>query len=339
MTDFSTLTRTPHVPVMVAEVLAQLQPRAGQVYVDGTFGAGGYSSAILDAVPCQVVALDRDPSAVAAGQALVAKYGGRLKLVQRSFSEVAEALQDAGIPKADGFVLDIGVSSMQLDQAERGFSFLREGPLDMRMSQSGQSAAEVVNTLAQDDLARVIYILGEEKKSRAIARAIVAARDIAPIRTTAELVKVIEVAVGPQRAHERIHPATRTFQALRIFVNAELDELVKALNASEDMLQEGGRLVVVAFHSLEDRIVKRFLQSRCGHLPAQSRHMPGQIEELPASFILPFKGHLEANEAEIDQNPRSRSAKLRAGIRTAAASWPHDEVEPVLRVSSGGGRR
>jgi 16S rRNA (cytosine1402-N4)-methyltransferase len=339
MSDFSMFPSTPHVPVMLAEVLAQLRPRADETYVDGTFGAGGYTSAILDSVPCQVVALDRDPSAFAAGQALVAKYQGRLKLVQRSFSEVVEALQDLGITKVDGLVLDIGVSSMQLDQAERGFSFLREGPLDMRMSQSGQSAADVVNTFAQDDLARVIYILGEEKKSRAIARAIVAARDVAPIRTTIELVKVIEGAIGPQRAHERIHPATRTFQALRIFVNAELDELAHALNASEDILQEGGRLVVVAFHSLEDRIVKRFLQSRGGFSPANSRHMPGQDDERPASFTLPFKGHLEASESETSRNPRARSAKLRAGIRTDAESWPHNNVEPVLGYPMARGRR
>jgi 16S rRNA (cytosine1402-N4)-methyltransferase len=339
MTDFSTFPRTPHVPVMLAEVLAQLRPRADQTYVDGTFGAGGYTSAILDAVPCQVVALDQDPSAIAGGQNMVAKYNGRLKLVHRSFSHVAGALQEAGIAKVDGLVLDIGMSSMQLDRAERGFSFLREGPLDMRMSQSGQSAADVVNTLAQDELARVIYVLGEEKKSRSIARAIVATRDVAPIRTTADLVKVIEGAIGPQRAHERIHPATRTFQALRIFVNAELDELVQALNASEDILQEGGRLVVVAFHSLEDRIVKRFLHSRGGLSPSNSRHMPGQGDARLASFMLPFKGHLEASESETSRNPRARSAKLRAGIRTASASWPHDDVEPVVRQTVARGRR
>jgi 16S rRNA (cytosine1402-N4)-methyltransferase len=327
------------VPVMLAEVLAQLRPGAGETIVDGTFGAGGYTSAILDSADCQVVALDRDPSAIAGGGALEEKYGKRLTLVQRSFSDVADALREAGISKVDGLVLDIGVSSMQIDQAERGFSFVREGPLDMRMSQAGQSAADVVNTFAQDDLARVIYVLGEEKKSRAIARAIVAARLIAPIRTTVDLVRIIESAIGSQRAHERIHPATRTFQALRIFVNAELDELVQALNASEEILNEGGRLVVVTFHSLEDRIVKRFLQSRSGNSPSQSRHMPGNEEELAPSFVLPFKGHLEAREIEISLNPRARSAKLRAAVRTSAGSWPHDISEPVLPAHGARARR
>ncbi len=339
MSEISTTPHALHVPVMLAEVLAQLRPGAGETIVDGTFGAGGYTSAILDSAACQVVALDRDPSAIANGRALEEKYGGRLTLVQRSFSEVADALREAGISKVDGLVLDIGVSSMQIDQAQRGFSFVREGPLDMRMSQSGQSAADVVNTLAQDDLARVIYILGEEKKSRAIARAIVAARQVAQIRTTTDLVKVIEGAIGPQRAHERIHPATRTFQALRIFVNAELDELVQALNASEDILNEGGRLVVVTFHSLEDRIVKRFLQSRSGNSPSQSRHMPGNEEEPAPSFVLPFKGHQEAGESEIARNQRSRSAKLRAAVRTSAASWPHYASEPVLATHGNKARR
>ncbi len=334
MSDFSTTHPALHVPVMLAEVLEQLRPSAGETYVDCTFGAGGYTSAILDSVACQVVALDRDPSAVAAGQDLEVRYGGRLKLVQRSFSEVADTLREAGISRVDGLVLDIGVSSMQIDQAERGFSFVREGPLDMRMSQAGQSAADVVNTFAQDDLARVIYVLGEERKSRAIARAIIAARQIAPIRTTSDLVRVIENAIGQQRAHERIHPATRTFQALRIFVNAELDELVLALNAAEEVLNAGGRLVVVTFHSLEDRIVKRFLQSRSGNSPSQSRHMPGHEEVLAPSFTLPFKGHLEAGESEVSRNPRARSAKLRAAIRTAAACWPNDAINPVMVAHS-----
>jgi 16S rRNA (cytosine1402-N4)-methyltransferase len=305
----------PHVPVMLGEVLAQLEPRDGGTYVDGTFGAGGYSRAILGAAACRVIAIDRDPSAIAAGQGLVAASGGRLTLREGRFSEMLELV--GGVP-IDGVVLDIGVSSMQLDAAARGFSFLRDGPLDMRMAQAGRSAADVVNKLPAEALADIIYIFGEERRSRAIARAIVAARGEAPITTTLELVKAVERATGRQRPQDRTHPATRTFQALRIHVNGELDELVAALHAAELLLAPGGRLVVVTFHSLEDRIVKRFLASRSGNVPSASRHTLGTAQRAEPSFTLPFKGHLTASEAECAGNPRARSAKLRAGIRTAA---------------------
>jgi 16S rRNA (cytosine1402-N4)-methyltransferase len=311
-----------HVPVMLAQVLEALQPQDGGIYVDGTFGAGGYARAILASADCRVVAIDRDPQAVAAGQVLVAQSNGRLTLLEGRFSDVEALLENAGIAEPDGIVLDIGVSSMQLDQAIRGFSFLRDGPLDMRMGSGGPTAADAVNSLPQDRLANIIYVFGEETKSRAIARAIVAARAEAPITTTLGLVKAIERATGRQRAQDRTHPATRTFQALRIHVNAELDELVEALHAAERLLKPGGRLVVVTFHSLEDRIVKRFFASRSGKLPAASRHAPDAASDNLPSFELPFKGHMAASEAEALVNPRARSAKLRAGIRTAAKPMP-----------------
>ncbi|MFO1033908.1 MAG: 16S rRNA (cytosine(1402)-N(4))-methyltransferase RsmH [Hyphomicrobiales bacterium] len=310
----------PHVPVMLAEVLAALKPAAGEVHVDGTFGAGGYSAAILAAAPAHVVAFDRDPNAIAAGQALVAQSAGRLTLVHDRFSHMA-----VHVPQGvDGVVLDIGVSSMQLDEAARGFSFLREGPLDMRMSQAGLSAADIANSFDADDLADIIFILGEEPRSRAIARAIVKARGEAPLATTLDLVRAVERATGPQRAKDRTHPATRTFQALRVYVNSELEELAQALFAAERMLKPGGRLVVVTFHSLEDRIVKKFFAERSGNVPTGSRHMP-QLAARPApSFTLPEKGHGTAGEAELAQNPRSRSAKLRYGLRTDAPAHVAD---------------
>jgi 16S rRNA (cytosine1402-N4)-methyltransferase len=321
----------PHVPVMLADVLDWLRPRDGATYVDGTFGAGGYTRAILDAARTRVIAIDRDPAAIRAGQALAEAYGGRLQLLEGRFGDMEALVGDARI---DGVVLDIGVSSMQIDEAGRGFSFLRDGPLDMRMAQSGTTAAEIVNTLPQETLSNIIYIYGEEPKARAIARAIVAARAEAPITTTRALVSAIERATGRPRP-DRIHPATRTFQALRIHVNGELDELVAALHAAERMLAEGGRLVVVTFHSLEDRIVKRFFASRAGKLPSGSRHLPGVAETAEPSFTLPFKGHIGASEEEAAVNPRARSAKLRAGIRTAAPPMPGIEDEIGLRPPDG----
>jgi 16S rRNA (cytosine1402-N4)-methyltransferase len=303
---------------MLAEVLDALQPRDGCAYVDGTFGAGGYTRAILDAAETRVIAIDRDPSAIRAGHALAEAYGGRITLIEGRFADMESLV---GAARIDGVVLDIGVSSMQIDEAERGFSFLRDGPLDMRMAQSGPSAADAVNRLSQETLADIIHFYGEEPRARAIARAIVAARMEAPITTTLGLVKAIERATGRPRP-DKIHPATRTFQALRIHVNGELDELVEALHAAERMLGEGGRLVVVTFHSLEDRIVKRFFASRAGKLPSGSRHLPGVVEGPEPSFELPFKGHVGASDEEAARNPRARSAKLRAGIRTAAAPMP-----------------
>jgi 16S rRNA (cytosine1402-N4)-methyltransferase len=307
-----------HVPVMLAEVLDALQPHDGGTYVDGTFGAGGYTRAILEAADTRVIAIDRDPSAIASGQALVKAQGGRLTLLEGRFADMESLVGETPV---DGVVLDIGVSSMQIDEAERGFSFLRDGPLDMRMAQSGPSAADAVNVLPQEVLSNIIYIYGEEPRARAIARAIVAARAEAPITSTLGLVKAIERATGRPRP-DKIHPATRTFQALRIHVNGELDELVEALHAAERMLREGGRLVVVTFHSLEDRIVKRFFASRAGKLPSGSRHLPGVVEGPEPSFELPFKGHVGASDEEAARNPRARSAKLRAGIRTAAQPMP-----------------
>jgi 16S rRNA (cytosine1402-N4)-methyltransferase len=321
----------PHVPVMLAEVLDALQPHDGCTYVDATFGAGGYTRAILDAAHTRVIAIDRDPSAIREGRALSDAYGGRLTLLEGRFGDMEALVGDA---RVDGVVLDIGVSSMQIDEAERGFSFLRDGPLDMRMAQSGASAADAVNTLPQETLSNIIYVFGEEPRARAIARAIVAARAIAPITTTLGLVKAIERATGRPRP-DRIHPATRTFQALRIHVNGELDELVEALHAAERLLPPGGRLVAVTFHSLEDRIVKRFFASRAGKLPSGSRHLPDAARGPEPSFELPFKGHLGASEDEAARNPRARSAKLRAGIRTAAPPMPPIAEEIGLALPHG----
>ncbi len=322
MTPESGQSQQSHVPVMLDEVLRALGPKDNAIYVDGTFGAGGYSRAILEAASCRVVALDRDPAAVAGGQALVDKFVDRLKLVEGRFGIMSEHLASLGLVKVQGVVLDVGVSSMQLDEAARGFSFMREGPLDMRMSQVGQSAADVVNTYSPEMLAKVIFLFGEEPRSRAIAKAIVGQRLVLPIVTTIDLVKAVEKATGPQRAKDRTHPATRTFQALRIYVNAELEELVDALHEAEKILKVGGRLVVVSFHSLEDRIVKRFLAMRSGRTPEVSRHMPGIIQQGQPSFELLFKGHLDPTKEEADGNPRARSAKLRAASRTAAPAWP-----------------
>lgn len=311
----------PHVPVMLAEVLHALAPQDAGVYVDGTFGAGGYTRGILAAASCKVIAIDRDPSAISAGAAMVASSNGRLELVQSTFGDMASLVDGQ---KVQGVVLDIGVSSMQIDEAARGFSFMRDGPLDMRMGQTGKSAADYVNSLDAEDLAQIIYILGEEPRSRAIAKAIVTARSEAPLLTTVDLVKAVERATGPQRMKDRTHPATRTFQALRIHVNGELDELAQALCAAEDILDVGGRLVVVTFHSLEDRIVKKFFAERSGKLPTNSRHLPASHEGPAASFDVLFKGHQEAGPEENLDNPRARSAKLRCGVRTSAASFKFD---------------
>ncbi len=321
----------PHVPVMLDQVLETLAPRDGGLYVDGTFGAGGYSRAILAAADCRVIAIDRDPHAIAAGRALAEAHAGRLILVEGRFGDMLRLVEEQGIAAVDGVVIDIGVSSMQIDDAARGFSFLRDGPLDMRMSQSGATAADIVNTLPPEALSNIIYTFGEEPRSRAIARAIVASRSEAPITTTAALVRAVEKAVGRQRPQDRIHPATRTFQALRIHVNGELEELVAALHAAERLLVPGGRLVAVTFHSLEDRIVKRFFVDRAGRLPSASRHMPDSRTGPAPSFALPFKGHLGATDGEIARNPRARSAKLRAGIRTEAPPMPSIAAEIALR--------
>lgn len=306
-----------HIPVLLREVLSALEPAAGKVILDGTFGAGGYTQAILDK-GANVVALDRDPTAIAAGQAMVSSSGGRLKLIQSQFSDLAKHVPEGGL---DGVVLDIGVSSMQIDEAERGFSFQRNGPLDMRMSASGVSAADVVNRCKVGDLIRIFGFLGEEKQSGRIARAIEKKRADEPFRTTRDLAGLIEI-VTPRKAKDKIHPATRVFQALRVFVNDELGELAAALFAAEQSLKPGGRLVVVTFHSLEDRIVKKFFLDRSSRA-AGSRHMP-MLEERPAIFDAIGKPMIAASEEEAELNPRARSAKLRAGIRTNAPARAAD---------------
>lgn len=310
-----------HIPVLISEVLEQLRPGPQETYIDGTFGAGGYTRAILQAAPCRVIAIERDPTAFANGQALVAEFGGRLVLAPTTFSNMEQPAREAGLTHVDGVVLDIGVSSMQLDDPERGFSFLRDGPLDMRMSQSGPSAADVVNGAEEEDLADILYELGEERRSRAIARAIVKARDESPITTTKALAHIVERVLGRARGDEK-HPATRTFQALRIHVNDELGELKRALEAAERLLKPGGRLAVVTFHSLEDRIVKHFLQERSGKTAGASRYLPepAAAADAPSFRIVNTRG-FTPNEKETDANPRARSARLRVGIRTDAPAW------------------
>jgi 16S rRNA (cytosine1402-N4)-methyltransferase len=324
MPQFSPHVPARHQPVMLAEVLGALQPCANDIYVDGTFGAGGYTRAILAAAPCRVIALDRDPAAITGGQDLLSESKGRLTLVRRTFGKLRDVVREQGLTHVDGVVLDIGVSSMQLDEADRGFSFMRDGPLDMRMSQDGASAADHINSLEVNELSRVIFILGEEPRARSIARAIVSTRTEQPLRTTLDLVRAVESATGPQRPQDRTHPATRTFQAFRILVNHELTELAEALIAAEETLKVGGRLVVVAFHSLEDRIVKRFFTLRSGRQGAPSRHQPDRKPTHLPTFEMRVRGHIAASEEETRRNPRARSAKLRHGVRTSHAVWPSD---------------
>lgn len=309
-----------HIPVLLREVIEVLAPRDGGVYVDATFGAGGYSRAILEAADCTVWGIDRDPEAIARADALVRRYEGRLRLVHGRFGEMAELLGARGVTAADGVAFDFGVSSMQLDEAGRGFSFRFDGPLDMRMEKSGPSAADLVNALSERELADVIHALGEERKARAIARAIVVARAAAPIERTLQLAEIVRRAVRA-RGHEPIDPATRTFQALRMQVNDELGEIERGLAAAEALLAAGGRLAVVAFHSLEDRRVKEFLRARSGRTPAGSRHLPPAAAGRRPSFRLLDGGVITPGADEIAVNPRSRSARLRAAERTEAPAW------------------
>lgn len=318
---------TPHIPVLAGQAVDFLRVRAGGIYVDGTFGAGGYTRAILAAAEsARVIGIDRDQSAIARGADLVEASGGRLILTEERFSALETAVRDCGVAAADGVVLDLGVSSMQLDQPARGFSFRFDGPLDMRMSAEGATAADVVAAASERDLADILFVLGEERHSRAVARAIVAARRDAPIRTTAALAEIVARVVRGRPGD--IHPATRTFQALRILVNDELGELAKGLAAAERVLKPGGRLVVVSFHSLEDRIVKDFLAER-GRSPAGSRHLPQAAAQVPTFKIL-TKRPVVADEGETMANPRARSAKLRAGERTEAPARPPDAKLPRL---------
>ncbi|CTQ43371.1 MULTISPECIES: 16S rRNA (cytosine(1402)-N(4))-methyltransferase RsmH [Stappiaceae] len=305
-----------HVPVLLKEVLEWLAPQPGEVIVDGTFGAGGYSRAILER-GAHVIGIDRDPDAIAGGQELVKASEGRLMLVPGQFAGLETHARGCGFDGVDGVVLDLGVSSMQLDEADRGFSFLRDGPLDMRMEQAGPSAADVVNELPVKDLIRVIGLLGEEKRATTVAHAIDRARKEKPFTRTLELANLIEKVLGRSPKKAQIHPATRTFQALRIYVNGELHQAAEALGAAERILKPGGRLVLVSFHSLEDRIVKRFFQDRTRTRGGGSRHMPEE-DVPPATFELLTRKAVEAADAETDINPRARSAKLRAGRRTEA---------------------
>jgi 16S rRNA (cytosine1402-N4)-methyltransferase len=303
-----------HIPVLGRQAIGMLQPRADGIYVDATFGAGGYSRAILDTAGARVIGIDRDRSAVTAGFDLVDRSDGRLTLVEDRFSNLAEICAAQGVDAVDGVVMDVGVSSMQLDEAERGFSFRLGGPLDMRMGHAGPTAAEVIAKASEADLANIIYIFGEERHSRSVARAIVAARKQAPIATTRALADIVAKVVRSKPGE--IHPATRTFQGLRIFVNEELDELHLALSAAERVLKPGGRLVVVSFHSLEDRIVKNFLVERA-KAGSGSRHLPVVAQAAP-SFNIVTKRPVTPDDDEIAANPRARSAKLRAAERTAA---------------------
>jgi 16S rRNA (cytosine1402-N4)-methyltransferase len=303
------VTVAPHIPVLLDEVIAALAISPGETHVDGTFGAGGYTNAMLGA-GARVIAFDRDPDAIAAGRA-EAREG--LILVEDRFSRMASHI-DASV---DGVTLDIGVSSMQLDQAGRGFSFQSDGPLDMRMEQSGESAADFINTADEDDIADVIFRYGDEPKSRRIARSIVAAR---PVTRTAELARIVRRATG-YRDGDKKDPATRTFQAIRIHINREMEELEGGLKAAEQILKPGGRLAVVTFHSLEDRIVKRFLRDRSGAAPSGSRHAPLELGVGQAPSFEAVGKPLRAGEAETSRNPRARSATLRFARRTSSPSW------------------
>ena len=327
--------RPRHIPVLGREVLASLQPREGGIYVDATFGAGGYSRAILETPQTRVIGIDRDRTAIAGGLELVEQSNGRLILVEDRFSNLADVCSAQGVTSVDGVVMDIGVSSMQLDEAGRGFPFRSDGPLDMRMGQDGPTAADVIATASEADLANIIYIFGEERHSRSVARAIIAARKEAPITTTGALADIVAKVVWSKPGE--IHPATRTFQALRIFVNGELDELHLALAAAERVLKQGGRLAVVSFHSLEDRIVKNFLTERA-KAGGGSRHLPELAQAAP-SFVILTKRPVTADGDEISANPRARSAKLRAAERSAAPAHVAADLPawPVLADVMRGG--
>ena len=309
-----------HYPVMLPEVLSALAMQAGETCVDGTFGNGGYSNAILKSAACSVVGLDRDPNVAPRAAELSAEWAGRFRLIQTPFSKMDEV----GLDAVDAVVLDIGVSSMQLDQAERGFSFMREGPLDMRMEQGGgPTARDAVLHLSVDELTRVFQVYGEEKRARHVANCIVSAREQGDIATTADLAGILEKALGRRG---KTHPATRVFQALRIFVNDEMGELYQGLCAAERILKPDGRLVVVTFHSLEDRIVKTFFRRRAGEVQGGSRYAPEIINTGPAaSFTLPKRSVTKPSKTEVEENARSRSAKLRLAVRTDTAPFDVDD--------------
>ncbi len=307
-----------HIPVMLNEVVAALAPKDGEVYVDGTFGAGGYTRAFLESADCTVIAIDRDPAAQERAKQFQAEFGPRFIFVYGCFGDALELVRGAGFDKVDGFVLDIGVSSFQIDEALRGFSFRNDGPLDMRMDNStGMTAADIVNTYEETELANLIYQLGDVRHSRRIARRIIERRSDKPFETTLELADLIRSVVH-QSPKEKTDPATRSFQALRIAVNDELGELSRGLEAAQSLLSQGGRLVVVSFHSLEDGIVKTFLYERSGRISGGSRHLPPVSSDTSSSplFSLPQRKALAASDAESAINPRARSAKLRYALRS-----------------------
>ncbi len=309
----------PHIPVMLSEVLAALRPAPGETYIDGTFGAGGYTAGILDAARCVVLAIDQDRTALERGAALKDKFGDRLRLLHGNFEHADTLARAAGFDAVDGFVLDLGVSSMQIDQAERGFSFRFDGPLDMRMDQasSAETAADIVNTYDEEDIANIIFRYGEERHSRKVARAIVNARRERPFTTTAQLADLVRGVIH-KSPRDKIDQATRTFQALRIAVNRELDVLAQALLAAENILRENGRLAVVSFHSLEDSIVKQFLIDRTGRQSGGSRHLPETEAKALPTFAMASARAVSSTDEEAHANPRARSAKLRVAVRTAA---------------------
>lgn len=315
MTDIA----APHISVLLREVIEILSPKEGGIYVDGTFGAGGYSQAILEAADCIVYGIDRDPLAISIGQKMAKKYAGRLIMLEGCYADMEALLAIAGVSAVDGIALDIGISSMQIDEAARGFSFMRDGPLDMRMSSKGRTAADVINEESEAELARIIFVYGEERRSRAIARVVVERREVKPFTSTVELAEAVASVVRP--TGKGIHPATRTFQALRIFVNDELGQLVNGLAASERLLTPSGRLAVVSFHSLEDRRVKNFLSARSEGRARPSRHVPVNDEGPAPSFKLVKRGTIKPREDELAANVRSRSARLRGAIRTEASAW------------------
>lgn len=313
--------RNPHTPVLRDEVLHALAPQNSEIFVDGTFGAGGYTRALLDAVDCQVYAIDRDPDAVRAGYNLAQTTAGRLTMLEGRFGQMEELLAAEGVCVVNGITLDIGVSSMQLDQAQRGFSFLRDGPLDMRMSQSGETAADIVNNYSEENLATIFREYGEERHAGLLARAICQDRPSNPFVTTRQLASLAErvLSFTQKKGASNIHPATRIFQALRIYLNDELGELDKALDAALKLLAPDGRLAIVSFHSLEDRKVKAFFLKYSGGVPKGSRHLPDVASDVPTPLLkLKKRGAIKSGDAEIAANPRARSARLRVALRTDA---------------------
>ena len=319
-----------HIPVLLEEVLAVLRPRAG-LFCDGTFGAGGYSRALLATPGARVIAIDRDPDAIAAGRDIAAQFEGRLDLAEGRFGDIETIARAHGVSSLDGVALDVGVSSMQFDEAERGFSFQRDAPLDMRMEKNGRTAADILAQEDEETIADILFHYGEERNSRRIARAIVADRPTAPYVSTRQFATMIE-RVAPARPNARIHPATRSFQALRIAVNDELGELVSGLIGAEALLAPGGALAVVTFHSLEDRIVKQFFARRSGRGQAQSRLLPGEPARPAPTFDCPAPQPIAPGASEAAANPRARSAKLRHGVRTEAAARGADESIRALAM-------